>query len=1150
MVSEIKCLNSRQFICSIGFILYIVLFIHGQQTNEPLFLQPNQIVERGLSGGETHTYRVELKKGELLQIRVEQKGIDVVVRLFEKNDKLAEIDSPNGTQGLEILFFIASESGVYKVEVGNPEAKVPKGQYSIFLETPRAATENDVKNSQAKNLVIEAQAQLGQRTAEAFQRARQKFLAANLIFRELNDKNNQAQTLFFAGFISGSLGEKQTALDYYNAALGLFQETSDTSQEIITLNNIGRIYDDLGNKQKALEYYNQALPLFQAIKDYGGEATVLNNIGLIYAGLGDKQKALEYYNRALPLFSIADNKNSEAATRNNIGKILLESGDTLKSLEYFKQALELFRAISNKNGEALMLNNIAGVYQILGEQALALEFLKKALPILRITGNKSGEAVALNNIGQIYAELYEIQKALDFLNQALPLFRLIGDKRGEATTLNNIGSIHDESKEDQKALEFYQQALTLFLSLGDKYGEATILNNIGRVNHELGDYQSALKILDQALTLYGQIGERSGESQTLGNIGSAYSNLGKRSEALNYFYQSLAIAQITGEKGQEAIILNNIMYEWGANPRMAIFYGKQTVNKNQELRGLSKDIDKEAQKPFLKRVQNSYMNLAELLIAEGEFDQAVQALSLYQDEQFFDLKPDTNSVVRQIDFSEREKNLVKRHLSALSKVGNVRLQLEDLKRKIDNRQPDVPEATQLQKLESKFKIANDDFLLVIKEIEKEFLGKPDEKDIVPPSKELLEMKDALGKLSASTKQKVGTIYNLSGKYKFYILLITSDEPVKHFETQIKSGELGSKVIQFHALLQSPTLDPRPVGKELYDIILKSVEPELKRQNIKTLMWQLDGNLRYIPMTALYDGKKYLLEKYRNVVITRADKEKIIKSANRTWTGTGFGSSQARKVDLFGDGDEIPFPRLPGVVEELNSIFRNNENSSGLLDGEIIVDKDFTKDRLYEALKKQQLLVHISSHFSFYPGNYSRSFLVLGDGFLTLNELKTQTDLFKGVELLTLSACNTAAIRSDTNGKEIDAFAELAQRLGAASVIATLWSVSDASTPWLMRDFYATRESKAGITKAEALQKAQLRLLNGKTDVKPFADIPKGHPNSNIKVVLTSDGKSDVTRGGETVFVDEKDAPPYIRDNKKPYAHPFYWSPFILYGNWR
>lgn len=1153
MENESRNSNPNRLIYLLIFIICVGLPIRSQITDEFQLLQPNQSIEREIAGGLTHRYKVELKEGEFLQVRLEQKGIDVVVKLLDKdNKKLAEIDSPNGTQGFEILSFIVSDAGSYTVEVGSLEANAAKGQYTIFLKTPRAATEKDVKTLQAKNLTGEAQALLSQRTAESFRAAREKFLRANLIYREINDKNNQAQTLFFAGFISDSLGEKQKALDYYNPALALFQETSDKRQEVITLNNIGRIYDDLGDKQKALEYLTCALPLFQAIKEQGGEATALNNIGLIYARSGDNQKALEYYNRALPLLRAAGNKGTEAVTLNNIGKIFFDSGDRQKALKYYSEALELFRVVGNKSGEALVLNNIGGIYNGFGERKTALDFFNKALPILRAVGNKQGEASALNNIGLIYAELYQKQKALTFFKQALPLFREIGDKEGEAATLNNFGKISEESSEKQKALEFYNQSLTISRQLKNKAGEAALLNNIGGINYDLQDYQKALEFYNQALALFRDIGDKANEAEILGNIGLTYAYLNEPQQALDYFYKSLIIAHMVGDKAHEATTLNNIMYEWGApnKRKVAIFYGKQTVNKSQELRRFSRGLDNETQKTFLRRVQNPYMHLAELLIAEGQLEQAVQVLSLYQDQQFFDFDSNTNSPIPQVSFSAREQILVNQQTAAMDKIGKISLQIEDLKRKIGSRQPDEQESAQLKKLESELKTADNDFLTFLKDLEREFSGKPDEKDIVPPTKEVLDMKDALDKLSAATKQKIATIYNLAGKNKFYILIVTSDQQVRHFETPIKSSELGNKIIQFHALLQSPAHDPRLLGKELYDIIFKSVEPELKRQNIQTLMWQLDGNLRYIPMAALYDGKKYLAEKYRNVVITRADKEKIIKPTNQNWTGVGFGSSQTRKVDLLGDGDETPFPELPGVVQELESIFRSDDNDSGILNGEIIIDKKFTKESLYEALKKQRPLVHISSHFAFRPGDDTQSFLVLGDGFLTLSELKTQTDLFKGVELLTLSACKTAATQPDADGKEIDGFAELAQRLGADSVMATLWSVSDASTPWLMREFYVTRQSKAGTTKAEALQKAQLGLLKGTAKVNPLSDVPKGVPNSNIKLVITNGGESRINRGGETVFVDAKDAPLFIKDKKKPFAHPFYWSPFILYGNWR
>lgn len=277
---------------------------------------------------------------------------------------------------------------------------------------------------------------------------------------------------------------------------------------------------------------------------------------------------------------------------------------------------------------------------------------------------------------------------------------------------------------------------------------------------------------------------------------------------------------------------------------------------------------------------------------------------------------------------------------------------------------------------------------------------------------------------------------------------------------------------------------------------------------------------------------------------------MTRNVSRNWTGTGFASSRAATVDLLGDGNKISFSALPGVARELQSIF----STSGILTGEVLSDAGFTKDAFYNAMKQRRPLVHIASHFSFRPGDDSRSFLLLGEGFLTLSEMKKQEKLFHGVELLTLSACNTAATQPDASGKEIDGFAELAQRLGAGAVMATLWQVSDNSTPWLMRDFYAARQGKSDTTKAEAIRNAQLALLNGTAGVNPVPPESKKDPStSNAQLLLVpeeteTDNKNQIR--SDVIRLDKKKAPRFERDEKKPFAHPYYWSPFVLIGNWK
>jgi CHAT domain-containing protein len=188
--------------------------------------------------------------------------------------------------------------------------------------------------------------------------------------------------------------------------------------------------------------------------------------------------------------------------------------------------------------------------------------------------------------------------------------------------------------------------------------------------------------------------------------------------------------------------------------------------------------------------------------------------------------------------------------------------------------------------------------------------------------------------------------------------------------------------------------------------------------------------------------------------------------------------------------------------------------------------------MQRALRRRYPVLHIASHFQFRPGDETASFLLLGDGsHLSVAEIAEQ-DLFRGLDLLTLSACETALGGQGATGKEIDGLGELAQRQGAKAVIATLWPVADASTKELMQTFYELRESQPGLPKVEALRQAQLRLLAGQGQVVAMASaVERGLKRLD----------EDSTASTETRFVPTDQA---------PYAHPYYWAPFILIGNWK
>jgi CHAT domain-containing protein len=398
----------------------------------------------------------------------------------------------------------------------------------------------------------------------------------------------------------------------------------------------------------------------------------------------------------------------------------------------------------------------------------------------------------------------------------------------------------------------------------------------------------------------------------------------------------------------------------------------------------------------------------EKLVEEDQLDQAIQVLNLYQDQQFFDLDRDPETSIAGLALSPREE----RYKAELEKAGQRGVQVEEFKRQIGNRQPTQEEAATLARLQSELKAASDKYLAVLGSAAKEFATPRNSEDAVPPVTEVKQLQNTLLSLSKETGQNTVALYTMIDTYNFY-LLVVSPETIKSFTTPIRSKVLEQKILQFYGLLQSTAYDPRVVGQELYDIILKPAKTELQRQKAQTLLWSLDGTLRYVPMAALWDGKNYLNEHYQNVQFTRADPKRMTAQVSSTWKGVGFGNSQETYARGSLAVPAIRFSSLPGVTLELDYLFGLDSSAKAILQGNVFIDKKFTRTAVYDAMKDRPAVVHFSSHFRFSPGKDWDSYLVLGDGtLLSMFELKGSERLFDGVELLTLSACNTAAIQAD------------------------------------------------------------------------------------------------------------------------------------------
>jgi CHAT domain-containing protein/tetratricopeptide (TPR) repeat protein len=472
--------------------------------NPPSAIQlvPGVPIERELAGGEAHAYQIALVSGQYLRVVVDQRGINVVVRLLGPDgQQLAEMDSAKTTRGQESISVVAETSGDYRPEVRAFAKEPAHGRYEIRIEALRAATPEDTSRVTAQRLFIGAEQLRANGAAESLREAIEKYDEARRLWQMVGDSQAEATALLSIGVVYYLLGENREALDYYNQALSLFRAVGDRVGEAATLNRIGKSYYWLDEYQTAMEYYNQALPLWRDVGDRAGEASTLNNVGLVYHNLYEDERALGYYNQALVLWRAVGDRAGEAGTLDNMGGVYHTFGEELEAFKCMNQALSIFRELGDRRGEANMLTGISAIHSTLGDRQKALDCHEQALQLWRVVGDRIGEATALDHTGGIYHELGEEQKALDSYNQALPIWQAVGRRLGEGGTLTHIGWVYADLGDYQKALDYLTQAAQIMRSMGNPFTEARTLYDIARVERDRGNLVEARSRIEAALAL-------------------------------------------------------------------------------------------------------------------------------------------------------------------------------------------------------------------------------------------------------------------------------------------------------------------------------------------------------------------------------------------------------------------------------------------------------------------------------------------------------------------------------------------------------------------------------------------------------------------------------------------------------------------------
>lgn len=634
------------------------------------------------------------------------------------------------------------------------------------------------------------------------------------------------------------------------------------------------------------------------------------------------------------------------------------------------------------------------------------------------------------------------------------------------------------------------------------------LSEIERLNKEAikesrqGQSKEALQRLQKALAISRELGERSWEAVTLNNIGRIYQSQRKYPEALQSYQQALLINKELGDLVRLGKTYSNIGYLFDIQnkPELAIFFYKHCLINREKARLNPSALSALQPDAYSISVSQTYRILGERLLKQERVPEAqrtIDLLKVEELEEYLQSVPGNQRTVKGINIAATEKPIKQKLEQTLDNAVVLGKELTTL-RKISPKERSLEQKQRIEQLVLNQQQLLDGF--------NEFINSPSVKAQVEQIsrttrqqnldlQNLNELRDNLARLP----QKSALLYPLILKDSLELVLVTPDSPPIHRTVAVKRETLHQTIAAFRQALINPSRNIKAPARQLYDWLIKPIEKDLKLSGTQTLIYAPDDQLRYIPLTALYDGKQWLVQRFNVNHIT---------SASLTNLNTPQQSTLRVLVGAFTKGNyqikvgnrQVAFAGLPFATREVENLAATVPETTKLLD-------DAFSPKVAVPQMDDYTIVHLATHAAFVVGKPEDSFILFGNGD-RVNFRNVATWSLPHVDLVVLSACETGLGGKLGNGEEILGFGYQMQQTGARAAIASLWSVDDGGTQALMSAFYGILYTEK-VTKTEALRQAQVSLITGNWKA----------ISHNVPAAAVND-----------------------------FSHPYYWAPFILIGN--
>lgn len=773
--------------------------------------------------------------------------------------------------------------------------------------------------------------------------------------------------------------------------------------------NRAHCLDLMASYQEALDSYAIAEKLYQTLGIKERIADVSTNRGVILSLLGRTNEALKAHEGAAQIYKETGVTIAYALALHNIGEVYLRQANYVRGLSTLEQARRLYGSHEELAYNHILVLDIANGYMALNMYSEALDAYREAKHLLQNAGIAYDHARALWGIGAASIANADLEVAEPALTEAAELFEESGNMSLFSGVLLEQVSLLEVRGERAAALATARQALELVsghdwpiqqfyahLCLAD-----LLIPDMDRVELHLLEAQRIAERLP-LLQLHYQLDERFGRLRRIqGRDGEARELLEK------------AIEEIESLRGN---VIQDVM-------RSSFLRDKTTAYEELLHLYLDQDSEAGAQNAFTVAERAKSRSLVDLLTGVASRDSMSTDPELQKRLQ--NLQADLNAVYSQLLNAEEGTRKATR-----SPLNDRAIKLEQEISRLRLRAAASATTSDLSAFSSPRKITI---------------------ETTPPEVMLVAYHTIREEVLAfvTTQDSIRVVRHLSIVPKVQHLL---QQLAVQWERQQVGG--GNTHRRAKLLVRSAQ---RALGA-LYDELVAPLEDLIGEDSSggshapMKLTIVPHGWLHQVPFHALFDGERYLLERFE---ISYAP------------SATVYAICQERPSLDFGDPGRslvmgVEDPTIPNATGETRAV------AGHLTSAEVRVGRRATVASFYEKASGCNVL-HLACHGLFRDDNPMFSSLKLDDGWVTAADA-LQLDL--NGALVTLSACESG--RSEViGGDEIIGLTRAFLGAGAATLAVSLWLVQDETTAELMDAWYG--RLRDGISRASALREAQLEI---------------------------------------------------------------------------